>query len=57
MSIDSVEIGGSPAGVLSAVLVLEYADGNLEERTLNFRPNGLMYEVFLEQVEALQRLL
>ena len=39
------------------MLILEFVDGHTEQRILDFQPNGLMYEVFLEQVHALRRLL
>lgn len=57
MSIDSVRVGGSLACVESAVLILEFVDGHMEVRILDFKPDGLMYEVFLVQVHALRRLL
>jgi hypothetical protein len=47
-----VELSGDPSCVHAATLRLKFADGTEEDRDITYEPDGVMYEVFVEQVQA-----
>lgn len=52
-----VELAGIPTCVHAADLELVYKDGSTEVLTISYAPNGVMYEVFEDQVRALRALI
>ena len=52
-----VELAGNPTCVHVAELEVVYRDGTAETRTISFAPNGVMFEVFEDQVAALRALI
>lgn len=52
-----VELSGVPTCVHAAELELVFSDGSAEVRAISFAPNGVMYEVFDDQVNALRKLI
>lgn len=53
----SVELRGEPSSVFLVRLELRLKDGSCQEVEIEFEPHGLMYEVWREQLRALQRLI
>ena len=52
-----VELAGNPTCVHVAELEVVYRDGTADRRTISFAPNGVMFEVFEDQVAALRALI
>ena len=52
-----VELAGNPTCVHVAELEVVYRDGTADRRTISFAPNGVMLEVFEDQVAALRALI
>lgn len=48
-----IQLAGSPSCVIAATIHIFYSDGTVDERDVDFAPDGLMFEVFQEQISAL----
>jgi hypothetical protein len=57
VEIYSLTLDGYPSAVLTAVLAITPISGDDFFKQVDFHPDGLMYEVFLEYVAALNRTL
>ena len=50
-----VSIEGKPSAVMSAIIELRFSDQSREHREITFEPDGLLYEVWQDELRAWRR--
>jgi hypothetical protein len=55
IEVRSVRISGKPSAVHSAELIIHFTDGSNEHKYISFEPDGIMFEVFIEVINALNK--